>query len=110
MTDTTGAPPHSNQPILLRQDSTAGITTLTLNRPDKRNALSTELIVELDRTLEAISEDRAVKVAPLARVHARVRAVVPTLTDDRPPAPDIDAIAGAIADGSLESACAAEVK
>jgi histidine ammonia-lyase len=47
---------------------------------------------------------------PLARVHARVRAVVPTLTDDRPPAPDIDAIAGAIADGSLESACAAEVK
>jgi len=47
---------------------------------------------------------------PLARAHARVRLVVPTLTDDRPPAPDIDAIAALIADGSLESSCAAEVK
>jgi len=55
-----------NEPILLRQDSDKGITTLTLNRPDKRNALSSELIAELDRALEAISRDVAVKVVILA--------------------------------------------
>jgi histidine ammonia-lyase len=48
--------------------------------------------------------------APLRRVHARVREIVPTLTDDRPPAPDIEAIASLIANGALERACAAEVK
>lgn len=56
----------ANEPILLRQDSDAGITTLTLNRPDKRNALSSELIAELDRTLEAIAHDLTVKVVILA--------------------------------------------
>ncbi len=48
--------------------------------------------------------------APLRRVHARVREIVPTLADDRPPAPDIEAIASLIASGSLERACASEVK
>jgi histidine ammonia-lyase len=37
----------------------------------------------------------------LQRVHARVRSVVPMLTDDRPPAPDIEAISKLITDGSL---------
>jgi histidine ammonia-lyase len=46
----------------------------------------------------------------LQRVHARVRSVVPMLTDDRPPAPDIEAISKLITDGSLGSACDAEVK
>ena len=46
----------------------------------------------------------------LRRVHARVRSVVPMLTDDRPPAPDIEAISKLITDGSLGSACDAEVK
>jgi histidine ammonia-lyase len=46
----------------------------------------------------------------LARVHARVRNVVPLLTGDRPPAPDIDAIAQLIASGSLFASIAAEVK
>jgi histidine ammonia-lyase len=46
----------------------------------------------------------------LARVHARLRELVPTLTIDRPPAPDIDAIAARIADGSLLASIAAEVK
>ena len=32
---------------------------------------------------------------PLRRVHARVRSMVPTLTDDRPPSPDIEAISRA---------------
>ncbi len=40
----------------------------------------------------------------LMRVHDEVRAVVPTLGDDRPPAPDIDAITALIARGQLEYA------
>jgi histidine ammonia-lyase len=40
----------------------------------------------------------------LMRVHRGVRARVATLIDDRPPAPDIDAIAAMIADGALEYA------
>jgi histidine ammonia-lyase len=47
---------------------------------------------------------------PLARVHAHVRSIVPTLHDDRPPSPDIEAISKLITDGSVERACAAEVK
>jgi histidine ammonia-lyase len=48
--------------------------------------------------------------APLARAHAFVRTLAPTLTDDRPPAPDIEAIAAVILDGSFERACGVEVK
>ncbi len=48
--------------------------------------------------------------AALAPVHARVRSEVPTLTDDRPPAPDIETISELIARGSLERACGGEVK
>jgi histidine ammonia-lyase len=47
--------------------------------------------------------------APLARVHARVRRDVATLADDRPPAPDIEAIAGLIAAGDLERAAGIEI-
>jgi histidine ammonia-lyase len=46
----------------------------------------------------------------LQRVHAAVRARVPTLTDDRPPSPDIEAIAAAIADGFVETAVGGLVK
>ncbi len=46
----------------------------------------------------------------LKAVHARVRAVVPPLATDRPPSPDIERIAAMIVDGSLESACARDVK
>jgi histidine ammonia-lyase len=48
--------------------------------------------------------------APLARVHARVREIVPTLDGDRPPSPDIAAIGTLIASGTLENACALDVK
>jgi histidine ammonia-lyase len=48
--------------------------------------------------------------APLDRVHARVRSIVPRLAGDRPPSPDIEAISRMIADGSLEVACEMEVK
>jgi histidine ammonia-lyase len=46
---------------------------------------------------------------PLAAVHARVRADVPTLDDDRPPSPDLIAIARLIASGELERACPMKV-
>jgi histidine ammonia-lyase len=42
--------------------------------------------------------------APLARVHGAVRARVPTLDDDRPPAPDIALIESMIAHGEIERA------
>jgi len=43
-------------------------------------------------------------------VHAFVRSLAPTLTDDRPPAPDIEKISSAILSGAFERACGAEVK
>jgi histidine ammonia-lyase len=48
--------------------------------------------------------------AALAQVHARVRAAVPALTSDRPPAPDIEAIAELVANGTLQSSIDTEVK
>jgi histidine ammonia-lyase len=47
---------------------------------------------------------------PLARVHARVRNIVPMLGADRPPSPDIAAIGAALASGEVEHACAMDVK
>jgi histidine ammonia-lyase len=47
---------------------------------------------------------------PLAAMHAYVRAHVPTLAADRPPAPDIAWIARAITEGAVERACEREVK
>ena len=51
--------------ILLRHDSDH-IATLTLNRPDARNALSIGLMQALDGELSAIAEDRTVKVVIIA--------------------------------------------
>jgi histidine ammonia-lyase len=46
---------------------------------------------------------------PLARVHAAVRKHVPTLVDDRPPAPDLDRIVEMIRSGAFEYSSAAIV-
>ena len=46
----------------------------------------------------------------LQRVHAHVRSHVPRLDGDRPPSPDIEAIAKSIGEGSLELSCDVEVK
>jgi len=51
--------------ILLRDDS-QGICTLTLNRPQARNALSLDMLAVLQEQLEAIMTDRSVKVVILA--------------------------------------------
>lgn len=51
-------------PYVLRHD-TAGIATLTLNRPDSRNPLSSAMMSALSAELEAIARDDAVKVVVL---------------------------------------------
>jgi histidine ammonia-lyase len=48
--------------------------------------------------------------APLQRVHRAVRKIVPTLTVDRPPAPDIEKICEMIAAGEIERACAIDLR
>lgn len=50
---------------LSRRD-TDGIATLTLNRPDKFNALSVELLTELDYEFRSIGDDRSVRAVILA--------------------------------------------
>jgi enoyl-CoA hydratase len=47
------------EPLVLRQDS-GGLATLTLNRPDKLNALTPALFVELRGHLDAIAADNSV--------------------------------------------------
>jgi len=54
-----------DQPILLREDSD-GITTLTLNRPTQYNALSGELLTELQGALDDINQDDSVRVVVIA--------------------------------------------
>jgi len=46
-------------------ESAGGIANLTLNRPEKRNALSLEVMLELIAALEAIGSDRATRVVVL---------------------------------------------
>lgn len=57
--------PLSNEPVLLRSDD-QGIATLTLNRPGKFNALSSELLAALQSELEAIAQDASVRVVVIA--------------------------------------------
>ena len=52
---------NTNNSLLLR-DQANGICTLTLNRPDKRNALSTKLLTELQYAFDDIASDRSTKV------------------------------------------------
>ena len=46
-------------------DRAAGIATLTLNRPEKRNALSLEVMHEVIAACEEIGADRSLKVVVL---------------------------------------------
>ena len=50
---------------LLRHDND-GVATLTLNRPDQRNALSVGLMADLESAIAAISDDRAIHVVIIA--------------------------------------------
>ncbi len=51
----------ADQSILLREDSD-GITTLTLNRPQQYNALSGEMLTELQAALDDIDQDDSIRV------------------------------------------------
>lgn len=53
----------SSEPILI--DDADGVRTLTLNRPDKLNALNRDLLQALDRALAAVEVDAAVRVVVL---------------------------------------------
>ncbi len=55
----------ATEPVLLRRDD-GGIAWLTLNRPAQRNALSLELMSELQSALDAIAGDDTVKVVVIA--------------------------------------------
>ena len=59
------AVPQPQQPILLRTDA-GGVATLTLNRPDQFNALSEEMLAELQTALDAIAKDDGVRVVVIA--------------------------------------------
>ncbi len=63
---TTALHPAAGRELLLREDDDSGRCTLTLNRPEARNALSLELMEALQGELEAIAEDRSVRVVVLA--------------------------------------------
>jgi enoyl-CoA hydratase/carnithine racemase len=52
--------------LLLRADTAEGVTTLTLNRPEARNALSFALLGALDDALAGIAADPRVRVVILA--------------------------------------------
>jgi histidine ammonia-lyase len=68
------------------------------------------LAVELLCACQAIDLlDGLATSAPLARVHAMVRAHVPTLVSDRPPSRDIQQIARLIESGDIDRACAMKV-
>lgn len=49
------------QELVLRQGIESGVEMLTLNRPDKLNALSTPLVRALEAHLDAIAADRSVR-------------------------------------------------
>lgn len=57
--------PLQAEGVLLRDDRD-GITTLTLNRPDRYNALSEELISALQAQLDAIGADESLRVVIIA--------------------------------------------
>jgi histidine ammonia-lyase len=69
------------------------------------------LAVELLCAAQAIDLLAPLKTSrALQGAHESLRRVVPTLAEDRPPAPDIEAIALLIENGTLESSCGIEVK
>ena len=57
--------------------------------------------IELLCACQALDCDRARPAAAVAAAHAMVRELVPTLDEDRPPAPDIEAVTGLLRDGAV---------
>jgi histidine ammonia-lyase len=105
----------------------AGVDTIpTSANKEDHVSMSMAAALKAERALSAAREVVAIEIlcacqaidllAPLdtspalARVVSLVRTCVATLDDDRPPAPDIAAIAELIAMGKLEGACGVRVK
>jgi enoyl-CoA hydratase/carnithine racemase len=61
---TAATPATAAEPLLLRSDRD-GIATLTLNRPHQFNSLSEALLDALQETLEALAEERGIRVVVL---------------------------------------------
>jgi enoyl-CoA hydratase/carnithine racemase len=59
------AVPHPEQPILLREDR-EGICTLTLNRPQQMNLLTSEMLFALQSSFDEISKNNNIRVVILA--------------------------------------------
>lgn len=59
------AVPQSDQPVLLREDRD-GVATLTLNRPQQMNLLTSEMLSALQASLDEISRNESVRVVVIA--------------------------------------------
>ena len=57
--------PQTEQPPVLREDR-EGICTLTLNRPQQMNLLTSEMLAALQWTLESVSKEEKIRVVILA--------------------------------------------
>lgn len=55
----------ASTPVLLRERS-GGLISLTLNRPEQFNALSQELLTELENALAEVAEDKTARVVVIA--------------------------------------------
>ena len=65
MSTTATVTPNIAEKLLQRNDR-AGVATLTLNRPKQYNALSEELLTELQAALVSIENDAQVRVVVIA--------------------------------------------
>ncbi len=65
MPDSNAAPAKTEDARLLRSDE-PGVTTLTLNRPQQFNALSSALLTELQAAIDAIARDTSVRIVVIA--------------------------------------------
>ena len=54
-----------NESLLLREEN-EGICTITLNRPERRNPLSTQMLDVIQISLDQIAKDKSIKVVVLA--------------------------------------------
>jgi enoyl-CoA hydratase/carnithine racemase len=59
------AVPQADPPVLLREDQD-GVATLTLNRPQQMNLLTSEMLAALQSAFDAIAKDPKVRVVVLA--------------------------------------------
>jgi enoyl-CoA hydratase/carnithine racemase len=59
------AVPEAGEPLLLREDRD-GVCTLTLNRPQQMNLLTSDMLAALQEAFEALKKDRTIRVVILA--------------------------------------------